>query len=202
MEKVDPRYEFRTFARSLGLVERKMRALSPVEKVRESAETYIISAENNENNTKIRDGKLDIKVLVDEKEGLEQWNPRLKAAFPLSAEQIEKDLGAAFGVSFSSLSQEAYSFEEFLTNIVGPQPELQAVNVEKRRFGFTIFGCIAEIAQVYINGALVHTAAIESTDIDAVLRACQETGLSEHENINYLKAMKRVTGLLPQIIAY
>ncbi len=71
MTEIKPRFEFRAFAQDFGIVEEKIRQLSPVEKIRESLEVYIISAGNNENNTKIRDNKMDIKVFVQEKQGLE-----------------------------------------------------------------------------------------------------------------------------------
>ena len=83
MEGIKPRFEFRTFAQNFGMVVEKMRKLSPVEKIRESAEVYIMSAGNNENNTKVRDKLMDIKVFVTEKEGLEQCNPLMKGEFPM-----------------------------------------------------------------------------------------------------------------------
>ena len=46
------------------MVETKMRTLSKCEGIRESSEVYIVSSTNNENNTKIRDIKMDIKTLV------------------------------------------------------------------------------------------------------------------------------------------
>ena len=76
MEEIKPRFEFRTWARNFGKVEEKLYALSTCEKIRESNEIYIISAGNNENNTKIRDRLMDIKVLVQEKKrGLSSGTP-------------------------------------------------------------------------------------------------------------------------------
>ncbi|MCP4423849.1 MAG: hypothetical protein GY803_05090, partial [Chloroflexi bacterium] len=75
MDQIIPRYEFRAFAQNFGLVVEKMRRLAPCSLIRESDEWYIMSAANNANNTKIRDGKLDIKVFVQERRGLEQWRP-------------------------------------------------------------------------------------------------------------------------------
>ena len=66
MSKIIPRYEFRTFAQNFGMVDTRMRRLSNCEMLRESSEIYIVSAANNENNTKIRDAKMDIKELVDD----------------------------------------------------------------------------------------------------------------------------------------
>ena len=60
-----PRFEFRTFGRSFEEAAYLMSRLStPVpEKVweRTSQETYIISRTNDVNNTKTREGKMDIK---------------------------------------------------------------------------------------------------------------------------------------------
>lgn len=67
MEGIKPRFEFRTWAKNFGKVEEKLNALSKCEMIRESKEIYIISAGNSENNTKIRDKLMDIKVFVQEK---------------------------------------------------------------------------------------------------------------------------------------
>ncbi|MCG8510949.1 MAG: hypothetical protein MI741_17135, partial [Rhodospirillales bacterium] len=97
MPEIKPRFEFRTWARSFGRVEQKMRRLSACERIRESREVYIVSAGNDKNNIKIRDRLLDIKVLVREKEGLEQWHPRVKGEFPMASDMLLSDIFPAFG---------------------------------------------------------------------------------------------------------
>ena len=61
-----PRVEYRTFGQDFGAAHARMARLSvPVpEKVweRHSEEIYIMSKTNDLNNTKIRDGKMDIKT--------------------------------------------------------------------------------------------------------------------------------------------
>ncbi len=90
-----PRYEFRSFGQCFCAANRRMARLSePVpEKVweRTSDEIYIVSRANDVNNTKIRDGKMDIKTLVAEKNGLEQWEPLMKGEFPMHCEMLEKE---------------------------------------------------------------------------------------------------------------
>jgi len=90
MEGIKPRFEFRTWAKNFGKVEEKLYALSKCEMIRESKEIYIISAGNSENNTKIRDKLMDIKVFVQEKKGLEQWDPLMKGEFPMSATMLKE----------------------------------------------------------------------------------------------------------------
>jgi len=89
-----PRFEFRSFGQNFDSQWKRMSRLSvPVpEKVweRESDEVYIISRTNDINNTKIRDGKMDIKTYVKTVDGLEQWNPLMKGEFPIAKEVLGK----------------------------------------------------------------------------------------------------------------
>ncbi len=197
MDKIIPRYEFRTFAQNFGLVETKMRKQSLCSMIRESQEIYIVSAANNENNTKIRDIKMDIKELVEKKQGLERWNPHMKGEFPMQTEVIKTKVFPAFAVKKPAFKRDAYTLDQYLEELILPHPELSAVNVFKRRFAFTINGCITEIAQLLINGAAIQTVAVELEDIDAIQKAKELLGLTEYENINYLLAIKRVIGMEP-----
>ena len=202
MTEIKPRFEFRTWARNFGLVEEKLRRLSACEKIRESAEIYIVSAGNDENNTKIRDRLMDIKVFVQERDGLEQWNPRMKGEFPMAAEVLAAEVMPAFGVAMPALARDDYTLDAFLDGIVRPHRELVAASVFKRRFAFTVNGCIAEHAEVWINGAGLQTVAVESTDVPAVLEAKRLLGLDDYENVNYLRAVKRVVGMEPLAESY
>jgi len=197
VSQIIPRYEFRTFAQNFGMVETRMRRFSKCEQIRESSEVYIVSAANNENNTKIRDRKMDIKVLVETKQGLERWNPRMKGEFPMTTEMIKNEVFPAFGVSKPEFKRETYTLDQYLAEIITPHPQLTAVSVFKRRFAFTINGCITEIAQLLINGAAIQTVAVELEDVAAILKAIDILGLTEYENINYLLGIKRIIGLEP-----
>lgn len=197
MAEIKPRFEFRTFAQNFGIVEEKMRQTAPCEKIRESSEIYIMSAGNNENNTKVRDDLMDIKVYVQSQQGLEQWNPRMKGSFPMQAAMIEQEVFPAFGVAVPEFKRDEYSLQQFLTEIVHPHNDLVAVNVFKRRFAFTINGCIAEIGEVYVNGALIKTVNVESVDVEAILKAKEILALEAFENVNYLLAIKRIIGMEP-----
>ncbi|MHC4459769.1 MAG: hypothetical protein ACYS0I_22245 [Planctomycetota bacterium] len=197
MPEIVPRYEFRTFAQHFGLVEEKMRKLSKLEKFRESSEIYILSAGNRENNIKIRYDTLDIKVFVKEEKGLQQWRPRMSAEFPLQKAVIIDAVFPALGVAVPQLNRSEYHVEQYLEDIILPHPELVFARVYKRRFGYSIYGCISEIAELLINGAAIKTVAVESEDIEAVLKALVMLGLQEYENVNYLLAIKRILGMEP-----
>ena len=199
-----PRFEFRTFGRSFEDTAYLMSRLSvPVpEKVweRTSKEIYIISRTNDVNNTKIRDGKMDIKTFVQEVDGLEQWNPLMKGEFPMKSEMLEKEVFPAFKVEMPELGKEEYTLDEFL-EIVKNHPDLQAVSIEKERFGFMVNDTICEFANVWINGAMVVTVNSESTELDDIKKTIKDLGLEGVENINYLQAAKRVIGMIDKKLA-
>jgi len=199
-----PRFEFRTFGQNFDTAARRMARLSvPVpEKVweRRSEEVYIVSRANDVNNTKIRDGKMDIKTFVRELEGLEQWNPLMKAAFPISRTVLETDVFPTFRVSASMLDKERYSLEQFL-GLIADHPDLQAVDVRKQRFGYRVNDTLCEVANVLINGAKVVTVNSESTEIGDIRKTIVDIGLEGVENINYLQAIKRVIGMIDKPLA-
>lgn len=199
-----PRFEFRTFGRDFTDAAFLMSRLSvPVpEKVweRTSIETYIISRTNDVNNTKIRDGKMDIKTFVQEVDGLEQWNPLMKGEFPMKAEILEKEVFPAFMVDMPKLEKDVYTLEEFM-DMVKANPNLQAITVEKERFGYMVNDTICEYANVWINGAMVVTVNSESTELDDIKKTITDLGLDGIENINYLQASKRVVGMIDKKLA-
>ncbi|MBC8452341.1 MAG: hypothetical protein H8D65_00630 [Spirochaetes bacterium] len=199
-----PRFEFRTFGRAFEQQSFRMARLSmPVpEKVweRRSEEIYIVSAANDINNTKIRNGKMDIKTFVQEKQGLEQWNPLMKGEFPIGKEVLTGEVFPAFQVEMPSLNKQTYTLDEFL-DMIKANPQLQAVKVEKQRFGYMVNDTICEIANVWINGAKLVTLNSESTVIDDILKTIDDVGLKGNENINYLQAIKRVIGMIDAPLA-
>jgi hypothetical protein len=195
MSELQPRFELRAFARNFGIVEEKLRRLSGCEQIRESAETYIMSSANNENNTKIRDDKMDIKVLVQVKQGLEQWSPRMKGIFPMDAHTLRNEVFPAFAAKPPPFNRSQYALSQFLQELIRPHPDLVAVRVFKRRFAYVVNGCMCEHAEVWVNGAGIQTVAVESMDVEAMLEAKRLLSLEEYENVNYLLAIKRIIGM-------
>lgn len=199
-----PRFEFRSFGQDFTEAHKRMARLSvPVpEKVweRQSDEIYIISAKNDVNNTKIRNGKMDIKTFVRAVDGLEQWNPLMKGEFPISAEVLRKEVFPAFMVECPSLTKDSYTYDEFIA-MVKAEPALAVVRVHKQRFGYMVNDTICEVGNVLINGAKVVTINSESTEIEDIKKTIADCGLEGVENINYLQAIKRVIGMSDKHLA-
>ena len=199
-----PRFEFRTFGQDFDDAHYIMSRLSnPVpEKVweRESSEIYIMSKTNDVNNTKLRDGKMDIKTYVQTVDGLEQWNPLMKGEFPIAKEVLENDVFPAFQVEMPALTKDTYTVEEFLA-MIEAHPDLQGVRVHKQRFGYMVNDTICEVGNVLINGASVVTINSESTELKDILKTMKDVGIEEFENLNYLQAIKRVIGWINKPLA-
>ena len=199
-----PRFEFRSFGQDFNKQAERMARLSVLipEKlrVRHSPESYIMSRTNDINNTKIRDGKMDIKTYVQTVDGLEQWNPLTKTEFPISVNFLKSDIFPAFQVELPVFEKRKYTMDEFLA-IVKEHPDLQAVSVVKERFGYMVNDTICEMGNILINGAKVITINSESTELDDIKKTVIDIGLDDLENINYLQAIKRVIGWIDKSLA-
>ena len=167
---------------------------------RYSEEIYILSRTNDINNTKIRDGKMDIKTYVQTVDGLEQWNPLMKGEFPIKASVLKTEVFPAFNVSMPELKKDEYTYDEFL-DMVKQHPDLAAVRVNKERYGYMVNNTICEYGLVWINGAQVVTINSESTEVEDIKKTVKEIGLEGVENINYLQAIKRVIGMIDKPLA-
>jgi len=162
-------------------------------KIRTSGEMYFLSRLTNEDNVKVRDGLLDIKTKVGETpDGYEIFQPSGKFQFPVKKEDVAKILENM--KAELSLSQDTYTIDEFIA-IVNDHPDLAAVNVDKKRYGFSVDGIICEYGQVCFNGAMLETTCCESEDYEGMKKAIEALEISGLENMNYLKAAKRVIGM-------
>jgi len=199
-----PRFEFRSFGQNFDNAHFRMSRLSvPVPEkvwVRHSEEIYIMSRTNDINNTKIRDGKMDIKTYVQTVNGLEQWNPLMKGEFPMKAAMLREEVFPAFMVEMPELSKDEYSYEEFI-GMINDHSDRQAVRVKKQRFGYMVNDTICEYGIVLINGARLVTVNSESTEVEDIRKTISDLGLEGVENINYLQAIKRVIGMIEKPLA-
>lgn len=199
-----PRFEFRSFGQNFDAAAKRMARLSmPIpEKVweRYSDEIYILSRTNDINNTKIRDGKMDIKTYIQTVDGLEQWNPLMKGEFPIAAKVLTEEVFPAFMVEMPALTKDMISYEEFIA-MIEAHPDLAAVKVHKQRFGYMVNNTLCEYGEVLVNGARIVTINSESTEVEDILKTIKDCGLEGVENINYLQAIKRVIGFINKPLA-
>jgi exopolyphosphatase/guanosine-5'-triphosphate,3'-diphosphate pyrophosphatase len=184
-----PRWEWRTFGDDFGPAEGKFAALTP-ERVQESDEVYVLSTDGDAS-VKIRDELMDVKHLEHVNEdGLEQWIPVLKRAFPLDSADIAT-LFAALGVPGPPAG--AVTYDEFLATIE-TTPALRLTSVHKRRARYTIGGCMSELSEISADGHATRTIAIELEDPALVIAAVRDLGLGDRPNTCMAKGLKGLIG--------
>ncbi len=195
--KIVPRAEFRVFENGvIDTVKDNIWNGRTVlfKKRRMPVETYFLSVHTNEANVKVREGLLDIKTKVDETpDGYEVFQPRGKFQFPVKKDDLAEIL-SHLKVEMT-LDQDEYDIDTFIT-MARAHHELSVVNVEKMRYGFTIDDIICEYAYVWFNGAMIETACAESEDYDGMRKVIEDLGLSSKPNTNYLRAAKKVVGIM------
>jgi exopolyphosphatase/guanosine-5'-triphosphate,3'-diphosphate pyrophosphatase len=185
-EAIIPRWEWRTFGTHFGAAEDHIATLEPTG-IQESDETYLISPTGD--TVKIRAGLMDIKLLLEVgRNGLERWEPVLKAEFPLTAEHIDA-VFSALRQPMPPLAREQHTLEQFLTELVGPAPGVREVPVHKRRVRYRIEGCTSELTDIEVGPWLTRTIAIESEDLDAVVAGVSAVGLGARVNTSYPRGL-------------
>lgn len=186
MDKITPRWEWRSFGRHFGEAEARLAALTP-EGMQESDEVYLLSGAGG--NVKVRADLMDIKLLQQvNADGLEQWTPVMKAGFPLPATEVAR-VFESLRLPVPALSRENYTFDAFIEAFAQPDGAIRRVDVHKRRVRYTVGGCTAELSDVVANGKPTRTIAVESPDAEAVNRAVRDLGLGGYTNTSYPRGL-------------
>lgn len=193
MEKIIPRWEWRTFGESFGEADARYAVLKPSD-VHESDELYFLSIFNDEN-VKVRDDLMDIKTLEQvNADGLEQWKPVMKASFPLPATEARKVL-QALDVAAESLARAEYTLDQFVAELADPSGRMRSVKVHKSRSRYRINGCISEMTEVVADDRKTRTVALELEDAARVIATVREMGLDRFPNISYPRGLKALLGM-------
>jgi exopolyphosphatase/guanosine-5'-triphosphate,3'-diphosphate pyrophosphatase len=169
-DTIVPRWEWRTFAEAFGsAVDRRFDAVEP-ESVRETDEVYVLSR-LSDSSVKLREQTIDVKVLREVSlDGLERWEPVLKAPTARPAE----DFGA-------------------LADALGV--DVRSIRVHKRRAHYRLDGCMAERSQITTDHGSRETIGIESEDPDLVRATVAALGFTLAGNVNLPRELKLLAGL-------
>lgn len=196
---VASRWEWRAFGASFGTADARFEALAP-ERTEESDELYLLSPAVA-TSVKVRGGLIEIKRRVQVNgDGLEQWVPIVKAAFPLPADTAAS-IFAALAIPIRLPPGTTYTLDRFVEELVRPNRSLRAVHVQKRRAHYTVNGCMAEAVDVVTEGQATRTIAIESEDPDRVIATVRGLGLSSPPNVSYSRGLAALVGFEPRRFA-
>jgi hypothetical protein len=191
------RYERRIFAPDLSGIEARLRMLAPLARYREGLETYLLLPGRADVNLKIRDDALELKTLVRRAWSLEQWAPRFRLELPADSAKLGEHLAGLLDLGPRLDEQGNWDAERLLGAVAQIQPGVALASLFKKRFGFVLEDCLAEVAEVLINGARLMTAAVESERPEAVLALQGKLGMEGLENVGYVPAVERVLGRAP-----
>ena len=141
----------------------------------------------------MRGGRLDLKRLqrVDE-DGLEQWEPVLKAAFPVAAADVESVL-AALAVEHAP-ERDEYTLEQFLSEL---RPRAALGRGAQAARHVTVGGAMAELSELSTDRGVLRTIAVESEDPALVTAAVRELGLDLRPNVSVPRGLKELFALGP-----
>jgi exopolyphosphatase / guanosine-5'-triphosphate,3'-diphosphate pyrophosphatase len=193
MAEIVPRWEWRTFGDSFGDADARFAALDAGD-VQESDEIYFLSPANDAN-VKVRDKLMDIKTLQQvNADGLEQWKPVMKGTFPLKSRDVVRVFDL-LGIECPTLGRGSYALDGFIEQLANPDPQLRVVNVHKKRAHYTIDGCMAEMADVVIDGRKTRTVALELEDPARVITTVRDLELDRFPNISYPRGLKQLVGM-------
>jgi hypothetical protein len=187
--KMQPRYEFRVWGENLQPLKTTLEQRD-VPQTTISNETYLLSLQTDKCNAKIRNGTLEIKFLLEEHRGLEQWQPVLRSAFPVARSVISQEFFSRVEVEPPQLLRPHYDVQEFLNEVIAARLELATVEVSKRRSKFRLDRSMAEFTIISFEHIARHTVAVESVDADQMLRLIAELGLQSAENISYIRYLR------------
>ena len=189
MSEIIPRWEWRVFGEHFDDVASAL--AGPIyHRVKESDEIYLLSVGGTDV-VKVRDALMDVKQLLRVNEdGLEQWLPVMKTAFPLSA----ADVGAVFLAlrvdAPSSLARASYTLRELLDEVVRPSSELLVVEVHKTRQRYKLDGCMAELTDVRTPQGSTRTIAVESENAADVMATLAALRLAPKPNVNFARGLR------------
>ena len=189
--RIVPRWEWRTFGNDFGAAEATLGGLA-VERVEESDDLYLL-VRDGDATVKVRHGRLDVKgLLAVDDDGLEQWVPVAKHAFPVTREDVAAAL-ARLAVVGPPLERETYSVEELLDEVVPAVGALRAVMTHKRRTHYLLGGARAEICELRTDTGSTRSLAIESEDPALVVAAVRSLGLEARANVCMVRGLKVLT---------
>jgi exopolyphosphatase / guanosine-5'-triphosphate,3'-diphosphate pyrophosphatase len=193
VDKIVPRWEWRTFGTDFGEADARFAVMDP-EMTQESDEIYLVSSVIDKA-VKLRAGLMDIKSLERVSDaGLEQWRPVLKVEVPLSPENAER-VCAALGAAPPATRRDSYTLEQLVEELRESQPDLRTAPLHKKRLHYTVGGCMAEMTEVLVEGKVSRTLALESEDPDRVVAAMRDLKLTGRENTSYPRWLGASAGL-------
>ncbi len=176
------RWEFRVFGDDLGPQREALDRLGDAGDEDARADVYFLVPGRTDASLKLREDTLDLKLLREERDGLEQWEPAGEAAFPVESETLRELLGPA-GVRLD-LPAGPVALDALL-EVVRAARGVRLVPVAKRRRHYALRQVSAEFTRLLMDGLAVESIAVEGADPGRTAGAIAALGLASRRNTSY-----------------
>lgn len=146
-------------------------------------------------NAKLRDRRLEVKVLEEEESGFQRWRPEVEEGPPYPTHLV-RELVVRLGGELPPPDTEPGSLSEpELLELFRHQEALSMVTVTKRRDHYDIDGIQGEVTRVMVEprGPQRTALVIEGIDLGALLAVRERLGLENAENVPVNLALARTT---------
>jgi len=149
-----------------------------------SSEVYIVTRLNIDCNVKLREDRLDVKVLEARSGLLELWKPLLSAELPISVPKFKQEVAAHLGVEPDRPSA-SYLSENALRDLANSNPALAWTPLHKKRVRFEISSGWAEVVYVTLGDRHVQSVCVEAIAADVAHELVAAAGLATYRNESY-----------------
>jgi len=195
MTDIETRWEWRIFGPRLDAA-KKWLAAQRSTGFQESDEIYFLSKTGGV--AKLRSNLMDVKVLREvDRDGLERWEPVMKAAFPLQPADVRRVFELQ-KLAAPTSPRSHWSVEEFIDDFACPGGPMRAVRVHKKRVRYAIDRCTLELSDVVADGRSTRTLAVESEDAAAVVALVRAMGHLGWINTNYPRGLVALLDAEPE----
>ena len=166
-----PRWEWRTFATSLKVIEDKMAAIGEAVP-RTSSEVYFLRL-GGPQNVKVRDEILDIKRLREVgANGLDCGSRCSRRHFRKPQRSCHSFYGMA--AAASEAWQRSYTMDQFVSELVASQRAIRVAHVAKSRRSSAFASCIAEFVRLSVDSLRLESFSIEHEQPVCILAALRQ----------------------------
>ncbi len=187
------RYEFRVWGDRTD-ASRQLARLAGDHDRQHLRDCYLLDG-NPARNTKIRDSRVKVKYLVDERLGFQRWSSVWHAPTDGGRRPSDRLLG-----EIRRIAPESDDYQDAVAEAVevfGADDRPSVVFVTKHRRRFAIGSMKAESTKVTVDGnpRSMHTLAIEGPDLDELVGLRAELGLAHVPNLALHLAVGLVSGV-------
>ena len=185
-------YEYRVFAPALARQRALLDRTGSFQSEETRTDTYFAVPGRSDASLKVRDGRLDLKLLRGKEGTLELWERAGQADFPVERVRLEGAFLEPAGIALM-LPGGAIGHEKLLS-LARADRDIHIVEATKTRRLYLLEDARVEFTEVTMAGKRRESAAVEDHCARAALRAVALLGIADLPNTSY---QRRLLDMIP-----